>query len=229
MILNVKKRLGTGIYSIREAAYYARVHPGLMARWVFGNKKGRAVINAEYDPAERAVSFLDFVQAVAIREIRLVEDITLEQFRQAIEIAEKRGLTYPFAREHCTYWFPGIQELLILDPNEKPDQGYIQASGRGRGQRIFTFVESYLKKIEFGPDKLAKKYQIFEHHQTPIMMDPQIRFGEPMLPSGYSANAIFDSIKIDGLDGTIKNFGIPRKEAWAAYQFVNEYIGKTAA
>lgn len=61
-------------------------------------------------------------------------------------------------------------------------------------------------------------------------MDPHTRFGEPLLPSGYTAMTIWDAIRAEGgIDRAAKAYGIPKEEAQAAYQFVVDHLGKTSA
>src|SRR5258708_1985764 len=101
----ILKFVDTGLYSVAEAAIYARVPTALMARWVFGNKSGRGVIDQQVENDEKLVSFLDLIQTLAIREIRLQRRVSLSKFREAIQFAKKTlKLSFPFARRHCTYW-----------------------------------------------------------------------------------------------------------------------------
>lgn len=219
-------RLGAGLYSIGEAANYAKVPPRMIARWLFGSGNGKAVVKPEFGAADRRISFLDFVQTVAIREIRLQQPrVPLAKIRQAIEYARSRhGIDFPFARQNCTFL---NGDELVIAPN---DGEYVEASGRRRGQRLFRFVELYLKNLSFDPDGLANLYTIFRSGDVAIRMDPAVRFGEPLLPSGYTALAIWESILAEGgIEQAAKANGIPRKEADAAYKFYVDHLGKAAA
>lgn len=227
MVSKLQKFLGSGLYTISEAALYARVSPAMMNRWLFGTKSGRSVIDPQFGKHEKVVSFLDLVQTLAIREIRLQRQVPLPKFRQAIKTAkDKLGLTYPFARQHCTYI---LFDELVIRPREDGDE-FIEASGKYRGQRLLPFVEMYLQNLTFDTDGLANRYQIFASNEVAIIMDPDHRFGEPLLPSGYTAMSIWEAIVVEGsIDGAAKVYGIPREEAEAAYKFVNEHLGKAAA
>lgn len=37
----------TGLYTPREAAFYARMHPSVLNRWLFGNKSGNWVLQPQ--------------------------------------------------------------------------------------------------------------------------------------------------------------------------------------
>ncbi len=225
MTVKIQEMLGSGIYTVQEAALYARVSPQMMSRWLFGNSTGKAVIDPQFASHEKLVSFLDLVQTLAIREIRLQKRVKLSKFREAIKVAkEKFKMSYPFAMRHCAYLWG--EDIVISPPNE----GYVEASGKHQGQRLFKFVELYLTNLSFDAKGLANNYTIYSHQDIGIHMKPTIRFGEPMLPSGYSAKAIWDSIGVEGgIDETAKAFGIPREEVEASYRLFVDCLGKTAA
>jgi hypothetical protein len=225
MTTNLKKMLGSGIFSISEAALYARVSPQLLSRWMFGTNSGDIVFPPQFQTNDKLLSFLDLVQAVAIREIRVQKKIPLVKFRQAIKTAKMMyKLDRPFAKKHVTYWTGGE---IVIRPS---DAVFVEASGKHAGQPQFQFVEYYLEKLEFDSSGMANLYRIFSHEGVDIKMNPKIRFGEPMLPSGYSAGAVWDAIDIEGgLDGARKACGIPLKEVQTAYRFYVDFLGKLAA
>lgn len=228
MVANTKTYLGAGLYTVAEAAVYARVSTRMMTRWLFGTSDGQPVIEPEFGPADRVVSFLDLIQTLAIREIRLQRKVPLGKFRQAIKLAkESFGLDHPFARRHCTYL---LGNELVIQP--AADE-FVEASGRHRGQRLFTFVELYLTDLDFDPNGLANKYRLYRStHRDPVTvtMDPGVRFGEPLLPSGYTAAAIWQAIGVEGgIKQTATAYGIPTEEVETAHRLFVDRLGKTAA
>ncbi|WP_020470532.1 hypothetical protein [Zavarzinella formosa] len=211
--------IGNGMYTVAEAALYAGVRTRHLNRWIFGDGQSEAILRPQFDGKQKYVSFLDFIQALAIKEIRLQRKIHPRKFRQAIELAASRGVEYPFARKHFTYLFG--DDLLLKFPND----GIIEASG----QRMLTFVEAYMHDLSFGPDGLANKFMIHESNGVKIVMAPEVRFGEPLLPSGYSARTIWDSIKAEGgINEAAREYGIPAAEALAAYKFFSQRLGAIA-
>ena len=228
MMASIEHYLGFGLYTLSEAALYARVSPVTLSRWLFGTSHRDAVIVPQFANDEKWVSFLDLIQTLAIREIRLQRKVPLVKFRQAIKIAkEAYGFDHPFAREHFTYLFG--DELVIRPFGDE----FVEVSGKDRGQKLFPFVEMYLKDLSFDPNGMANKYQIFTFKaasDVTIVMDPQRRFGEPLLPSGYSAKTVWDAIVAEGgIDRTAKVYEIPKEEVEASYRFFVDHLGKTAA
>lgn len=229
MHAKLENKLGTGIYTIAEAALYAKVSSPLLARWLFGNKKGESVVVPQYDPEERLVGFLDLVQALALHEIRMQKRISLLKLRQAVKFArDKLGMKYPFAMEHTTYL---LDDNVVIRRVSNDIEEFIEASGKHCGQKLFKFVEIYLKNLQFDDKGLANRYQIFRSDQNvPIIMDPRFRFGEPLLPSKYSAMTIWEAVVVEGgIEPASRAYGIPEEEADAAYKFVVNHLGKLAA
>jgi hypothetical protein len=212
---NLQKFIGSGLYTIAEASMYARLKESLLRRWIFGDTR-RAVFDPQFGSQEKLVSFLDLVQTLAIREIRLMHRVPLPKFRQAIREARKEyKVDYPFAREHFTYLLG--KELVIKLADDK----YVEVSGRHARQPLITgIVESYLQDLTFSGSGLAASYNIFtSQDQVSIVMNPQRRFGEPLLPSGYSAKCIWDAIKAEGgIENAARAYGISKEEASAAYK-----------
>jgi len=216
MSATIHDRIGTGLYTIAEAALYARVSERKLCRWLFGSTEGRAVFQPQFGSQEKLISFLDLVQSLAIREIRLMHKVELPKFRQAIKKAKGTyQVDYPFAREHFTYLLG--KELVIKLGEGK----YVEVSGKHSGQPLITgIVETYLQDLTFSGSGLADSYKIFTSpDQVEIIMNPDRRFGEPLLPSGYSAKCIWDAIKTEGgIENAASAYGISEEESMAAYK-----------
>jgi hypothetical protein len=229
--MKLSDKLGTGIYTVHEASSYTKVAPGVLRRWLYGDKRGRSVIDPLYGKDDKVVSFLDLIQMLAIREIRIQREVPLSKIRQAIEYSkDKHGIVHPFARKHTTFLYG---DELMIRVGHRGAEEYVEASGKHRGQKHFQFVELYMEDLSFDADGLANKFQIFKADgvkPVSVTMDPAIRFGEPMLPSGYSASAIWNAIRTEGgLREAADAYGIDVPEAEAAYRFVVNYLGKSAA
>lgn len=223
----ISSRIGTGLYTVAEAAIYAKASRRMISRWVFGTAKDKPLFHSQFERTDdKLVSFLDMLQSVAIREIRLEHpELSMNSVRQAIEFSKKTyGVDFPFVRKGFVAGRLG--GTIVIHPSR--DQ-FVEASGKSRGQTMFPFVQMYLDRVGFGDDGLANEYRIYEHGRVQVTMKPNIRFGEPLLPSGYSAWNIWESIKSEGgIDRTAKAFRIPRSEVRTAYSFVVDHLGKAA-
>ena len=186
----------TGLYTPKEAALYARLNPTVLSRWLYGNKSGERVLTPQFEGEQRVVTFLDFVQALAIRAIRQQHHISLDKIRTAIDRAEKEfGVKWPLARKHMTY-------LLGRDIQIVPEAGGnpVQVTGRGSGQiSLRPIVELHLRDLGWDAAGLATSYRAFSWDGREVLMDPSLHFGEPVIPTcDYSARSLWEAAETEG-------------------------------
>ena len=191
-----KRFLNVGLYTPAEAAYYARVHTSTMKRWIHGDRRGAPVVHAELrDDPNKTVTFLDFVQALAIRAIRREHRVPLSKIREAVRHAQKRyGVPYPFAMQrHKTYLF---ERDVVIDLQV----GLVQISGKRKDQILIREIaELYMEDLSFDRKGLAAKYRAFAYRDREIVMDPSRRLGQPVVLScGYTASALLDAYRTEG-------------------------------
>lgn len=204
--------LGVGLYTPAEAAFYARVPTRLITRWLYGTAGRKSVLRPQLSDEEgKLVTFLDLVQALAVRAIRSQCRVPLEKIRQTVEVAEKKfGVVYPFARDHKTFLL-GQEVVLELD-----DGRLVQASGTHRGQPMMRqVIELYLRDLTFDPHGFASSYRppvcVGKYG---VVMDPKICFGEPVIRScGYSALALWEAARAEGgIEEAAKAYGVTADE-----------------
>ncbi|HEX8916283.1 MAG TPA: DUF433 domain-containing protein [Humisphaera sp.] len=223
MTTDANRYLGVGLYTAAEAAMYAHVPVQTMSRWLFGNKKGEAVLRPQMGGKDRIVTFLDFVQSITIRQILADPDIklSLDNIRRGIEVArETYGVEYPLATEHRAAVYG--DKLLIRIGGEDDDEEFVQVSGReAHHKMIQKIVRVYMKDFSFGPDGLASVYTPFRHEGVGVSLNPQIRFGEPLVPScGYSVRTLWGAARAEGsLEAAAKEYGVRVEEVEAAYRY----------
>jgi uncharacterized protein (DUF433 family) len=199
---------GTGLYTLGEAAKYARMQKITLTRWFKGDNYCNRVIPLE---DAKIITFLDFVQALAIRNLRVFYKVPLQDIRDAVDRATKEhGITHPFAYKHTTFLF---EKKIWIKPEGKE---LLQISGEGHGQTGFTqIIENFYKDIFFDPEtNLASSYRAYERAYASgshkIVMNPKVRFGEPILDnSGYTPEALFEAAKTEGsVEEAARNYGV---------------------
>lgn len=193
----IDNMLGVGIYTPSEAAFYARLTTPTLARWVHGDRTAVPVIHAQKpENPDKIVTFLDFVQALAIRAVRREMKVPLQKVRDAIETARKTyGVEHPFAMPHKTYLLD--KDILI----EIPDRNdLVQISGRHKNQLVIRqVVELYMKSLTFDENRLAVSYDAFTCENRKVVMDPHRKLGKPFLPHcGYTADALVNAYRAEG-------------------------------
>jgi hypothetical protein len=236
LIADVEPFLGRGLFSVPEAALYARVRPRMMSRWIFGNAgkaPRKAVFSPEIASGEKLVSFLDFVQTLAIRAIRLQRKVPLQKIREALASAQKHwNMQYPFAMRHTTYLVG--KEIVIVPPRSSLEETkeYVRVTGKHKDNYLLKpVVELYLQNLDVDQESgFASGYTAFAcRNGVSVKMDPCQRFGEPLLPSGYAAPTIWEAVDMEGgIEETARAYGIPREEVEAALWFFDYLSGQAA-
>ena len=187
-----------------------RVSREILSRWIFGRKKGKSVIRSQHDvPPEKVVSFLDFVQALAIREVRVRHRLPLPRIREGGDEARQRyGIEYPLACRHTIDLFgdrrgAGHGHMLVRRPGdlEGIDDACFQLTGREKGHRMLTpVVEMFLDDLHFDPETgRATGYSPMIGPDCRVVLDPRRRFGEPVVePGGYTAQSLWHATNTEG-------------------------------
>jgi uncharacterized protein (DUF433 family) len=223
--------LGIGLYTPAEAAMYARITTRTMGRWVFGDATGDAAFPHQIESGEPTVSFLDFVQALAVRAIRHQFGVSLQKIRAAVDcVQQTHGILYPFAREHETYVImdgSAAGELAI-----KINGHTIQISGKHKKQHLLGPVaELYMERVTFGPNGLASEYRAWGTDDDPIRMNPHLRFGEPLVTNcGYSARVLWEAVKNEGsIKDAALAYGVDEKHIRLACEYIDHLTSRDVA
>ena len=165
-------KLGEGIYLTNDIAEilklpYHKVKYIMNAFWhgyTFGEKRSRAV---------NFFALIEFHTYYYLRE-KGYAPAYLKNFHH--QLSKDLNTCYPFA------------SIRVHTPKEKTDKsqiwyeymGYLM-KGDGRQQpSIRSFVEPFLKQIEFGDDLLAKRFYPL-HKSKNVVVDPQHQFGQPVI------------------------------------------------
>lgn len=237
--------LGVGLYSPSEAALYARVTTNLMKRWLYGNKRGESVIEPQFGQTEeKDVTFLDFVQALAIRRIRRERPgISLQTIREAyFRAKEEFKQPYPFALDstHVGLFGPPDEPKkqviwLCVGKDEEGANKYFQLTGKKFGnQMLGEIVRGYAYRLIFDDTtRLAKKFLAYPTSQDAseyIVMDPAVRFGEPFLEScGYTARTLYDAYQSEGTPGRAADvYGVKPEQIALVVEYF-DYLKPNAA
>jgi uncharacterized protein (DUF433 family) len=241
----IADKIGLGIYSPAEAAFYARVSRGMMSRWVFGDSSGKPVIERQLrdsSESEKVVTFLDFVQTLAIREVRNRHGIPLQRIRQGVDEARQRyGIEYPLACRHTIYLFSdgrgkGHGQIVIkqADDSDRVEDRFVQLTGKDRGNLLMRpVVEIFLDDLQFDPKTgLASRYSpLTSPSGASIVLDPRRRFGEPIVdPGGYTAETLWDATNVEGgIEAAAEAYGITVDEVRLANQYFDTLLQARSA
>lgn len=239
-------KVGHGIYTPSEAALYARVQTQLLNRWMY-SRGGEPVIEPEFGRDDKSVSFLDLIQALAIREIRNDYQVPLEKIREAYDRARcEWNIKYPFAMKHRTFLFgedePQPSEgrkrrmkrrmELVINLGDDQSAKYVQITGKEHGNlMIAEIAQVYMLDLTFDPKTgLADEYRPLTYRNRSVLMNPKVRFGEPIIETcGVTALTLYESYKTEGsVDAAAKAYGVDREDVELAIKY-NDFLQRPAA
>lgn len=214
---------GVGLYTPVEAAMLARITPGLMKRWIHGTGRSQPTVKARFaDDPERIITFLDLIQALAIRELRFQEQMSLQKIREAAATARENGIEYPFATKGFKYYI--FEHKLWLED----EHGHMIGLNRpDKHQRLMRpVVMPFLRRVKFDETtKLATQFIADQREGIRIVIDPNRRFGQPIVePTGYTVFTLVDAYRSEGggdegMKQIVKGYGVTEQAINAALDY----------
>jgi len=221
---------GIGIYSVRDAARYAKMHPNTLSDWFFGRSNRPPMRKSAIDSdQEKVISFLNFVEAVAVRSLRFDYDVPFPKIREAIEGAKRDyGIDHPFAHgDHRTVLIGKDLHIFVGKDKTNP----VQLTGRHKRQKSFRHcLEGYIRDLEFGEDRLARIYNAAKYNNQKIVMNPKFYFGAPiLLDSGITAETLWRAAVAEGsYERAAQLYKVTVPAVEAAYRYYNGELGVAA-
>lgn len=184
-----------GVYTPDQAARLLGIREGMVKRWIYGSAAGGAALIPQYPNHQGdLVTFVDLVQAMAVRQIRQSKALSLQKIRATIEAADKHGVNYPFARKHTTYVFHDDVVLRLNSGN------LIQVTGKYKEQHLLEpIVQNYLDDMGFDDDGLVDEYVPMQQGFRKVVLKPTVNFGAPtVFPCGYTVRTLLDALDAEG-------------------------------
>ncbi len=220
---------GLGVYSISEAARYAKMPTATIRSWFFPTSN-RPLRRGDIDATEeKALSFLDFVEALAVRSLRVDYGVSLGTIRKAITFAQEAYKTdHIFAREDHRTLIDSDRQLHIVFPGE---EGPVKMGGKGAGQMtLAACVEGYMSDLKFDQKRVARIYTAFRYRDQNVVMNPNFRFGEPIIEeNGYPADVLWRGVISEGsFERAAELYDASVSSVQAAYRYCNGELGMAA-
>jgi uncharacterized protein (DUF433 family) len=185
-------------YSLAEAARYLKLSPATLRSWFLGRDYPTARGMTQFAPVLRlagknppALSFWNLIEAHVLRSLRTAHGIPLIGVRKALSYAERQlGIPDLLRREELR---TSGKDLFLSRYGELIN---LSASGQ---LAMRAMLEAHLQRIEWGPLGSAIRLYPFlgegAGHAKPILIDPTISFGRPVVRDAYiSTRTIVDRI-----------------------------------
>jgi hypothetical protein len=189
----------SGLYTLVEAARFAGVHPATLQYWYYGTTGRKPLRQTEILQSEgKFLTFHEFVEALAIRSLRVKNQTSLQKIRSAIQEAnQKYGIEFPFSQQEHKTVLCGRDFHIFLEPDAPTG-----LTGKDRAQKSFKpCLEPFMEELRFDEKKVACEYIAFRFGEGDkvIRMNPKFCFGEPIVGrSGYTAESLYKAAVSEG-------------------------------
>jgi uncharacterized protein (DUF433 family) len=217
-------RFGVALYTVAEASRYLDVPDSTFRSWTHGYRRrtpGRPEVSG--DPLlttvpktaaqSPVIPFIGLAEGLVLTALRR-SGVTLQRIRPAlIRLATDLGLDHALASRRL--YTDGAEVLFdyadgVGDP-DTVDAVHSLVVVRN-GQRVFNeVVESYLRRVEYGPDGYPRLIQLPAYEVAQIVVDPARGFGQPIFRRGGArledALALFRAG--ESLDTVADEYGVP--------------------
>lgn len=168
----------TAAYSMGEAAHYLNLPPTTLRAWCLGQRGFRAVIRLD-GKSPWALSFLNLVEAHVLAAIRREHKVPLPAVRKALK----------YVQDHLALHRPLVEAAFETDGVSLFVERLgllINASKEGQ-TAMREILQAHLRRIERDGKGLPIKLFLFTRRDgtaqapSPIVVDPRISFGRPVL------------------------------------------------
>jgi uncharacterized protein (DUF433 family) len=221
---------GVGVYSIPQAARYARMPAPTLRNWFFGGKTRQPIRPPGIEGDEKSITFLDLVEAIAVRSLRVDHGVRLEDIRSAIQFASKEySIEHIFAREDHRIYVSGSRKKLYIVLKDEPDP--ISLSPKDAGQKDFReLFQGYMPDLVFGDKKLAELYIAYRDGNQKVIMHPGRHFGEPIVEeNGYPVDVLWQAVITEGgFERAASLYEVTPDSVMAAYRYCHAELNLTA-
>jgi uncharacterized protein (DUF433 family) len=237
-IANTDSRFDLGLYSIPEAARFARVPSRTVWNWVHGYQYGvgerriRAKPVLRHTPTDggSSLSFVNLTELLALSGFRQL-GVSMQKVRRALEYVKKEmEIEHPLATQRI---LSDGAELFWEYQERHPDEIILVNIVRG-GQRTFPeAVIRYLREIEWAKDHVASRW--WPGAAGPgvgkIVVDPRRAFGSPVVAgTGIRTEDVFLRFTAgEPLSDLADDYGLTLDQTEAALRAEAQFLEPLAA
>lgn len=199
------------LYSLTDAARFARVNPGKLRSWVFGARKGTRIAKPLIElPPERvwgeiALSFTNLIEIKMVAKCRH-HGISLQQIRAAYDAARAEFGPHPFAQQDV---FVSGKDIFSRVDEASDDGRSFTVLTKGGQRALAPAIGQYLmqvrwkdhRPIEWRPEEGRDAV----HDVEVVRLNPTMQFGLPqargirteILRDRFQANVAIELIAED--------------------------------
>lgn len=171
----------------------------------------------------RSVTWGEFVEARYLKEYRRTYGVELSRLRGFINYLRKE-LDTPYPLAHSRPWVgPGRHLLWIAQQNAELPSTLWACFEPHTGLQLLTHpAESFLERVEFDDPEDGIVIRLHpEGTSSPVVIDPEVRFGDPIV-RGIPTAVIAEQVRAGDLIETVAvDFDLPLDDVIAALGYEN--------
>lgn len=209
-----KPSLGTGIYTVAEAARLLKVSPRKVAGWAkqyVNHRDGEIRVSPPIldrtGNESGLITFHDLVELFFVREFRNA-GVSLPHIRGVARILrESWGTPYPFAEQRLAE----LGRRLV----DREDMKVIMDK-----QQVFQFAQDFFQDFDFDATGLAKTWSPLGKEKL-IVLDPHRSFGAPIdIRSGVRTDVLYGAYQAEGnVEAVAQWYEVAREAVDQAIEF----------
>jgi uncharacterized protein (DUF433 family) len=181
------------MYSEAHAARLLQLAPSTLHYWLEGGtRRGRThkpIIRQEAT-GSKSVTWAEFIEAGLLRRYRRQHNIPMLQLRNFIEsLRQQSGIPYPLAHERP---FVEGRDLIIKAQDAADLDGeYVLVAEARHGQYILSAAAQEFYERVAWVDGLPATWRPVAEPESPVVVDPEVRFGAPSV-GGISTAVLWE-------------------------------------
>lgn len=214
--------LNREMYAEAEAARLLRLSQSTLHWWLEGGvRSGRSYrpVLREEATGGRQVTWGEFVEAGLLRQYRRVHQVPLHELRVVIDrLRDELGVPHPLAHAR-PYIGPGRKLMKKIQDEAGLGADFCLVAIAG-GEMILTQpADEFVERVRWDDD-LVVSWRPHDDPQSPVRMDPAVRFGLPAV-EGIRTEIIWEHVEAEeAFDEIAEQFDISTASVrWAlAYE-----------
>lgn len=222
--------LGTGLYTLPEAARILRTNTAALRRWVDGYTFNTARGPSQFSPpvlqgershasGDRVITFLDLIELLFVSLFRK-EGVSMQTIRAAAKAAHVQFETvHPFAVKRFETDGKRIFSTLEADAIEGVAPERVMQELAISQMVIEAAARPFFRQLDYDAEEVLRYWPL--GHEQPVVVDPRQAFGKPIDPnSGVPTRALYlMRRKGESTEAIARWYGVKEEAVTAAVEY----------
>lgn len=168
------------MYTETAAARLLRVAPATLHYWLEGGQRGDKTyqpVIRETATGNRRVTWAEFIEAGLLREYRKSHHVPMLELRNFISsLRDRVGVPYPLA--HAQPFVDGRRLVWQAQQDSHLEADFALVAEVTGQYLLLAPAQSFYDRVTWHDD-IATRWRPDEYADSPVVIDPSVRFGSP--------------------------------------------------